>query len=116
MEPTEEVLEEIAQSFACEYPYYVADQLETQDISLETIKDATKKVIGPLALSTFMMVATKEDPGKAHEWFMSVLTECAQTIQHAMSEQGMQTKFDISGAFIRKEEPESGSDESSRWG
>lgn len=116
MEPTDETLEEIAQNFACEFPHFVADQLETHDVSLETIKTATRMVVVPLVMSAFMMVATKESAKTAHEWMMSVLTECAQTIQKQMSNQGMQTKFDVSGAFIHKEEEPPLKDESSRWG
>lgn len=117
MEPTEEVLDEIAQNFACEFPHFVADQLETQDVSLETIKAATRKVVGPLIMSAFMMVATHENAKTAHEWMMSVLTECAQTIEQQMTNEGMQTKFDISGAFIHREgEEPPPKDESNRWG
>jgi hypothetical protein len=112
-DPTSDILEKIAKEYATYYPYWVAEMLETEDVSLETIQKATERVVGPLVLAAFMMTLRQKDPQKAHEWFMSLLVSCGQLIESELNKIGMNTKVDVSGTFVHREQDR---DESGQWG
>jgi hypothetical protein len=114
MENFDDALDEIAKEYASKYPYFVANGLGEENVSLQIVQEATKRIVCPLILSAFVMtIKHGESPSTAHEWFMSVLSECGKAIEEELCKAGMNTKVDVSGTFIRKEEPR---DESSHWG
>lgn len=110
--PEEDTLEKIAKEYATYYPHWVAEMLETEDVSLETIQKATERVVCPLILAGFMMTLKQKDPQIAHEWFMSVLVSCGQAIEAELNKIGMDSRVDVSGTFIRKDQAR---DESGEW-
>lgn len=112
MDPTSETLEKIAKEYATYYPYWVAEMLETEDVDLETIQKATERVVGPLVLAAFMMTLRQRDPKTAHEWFMALLVTCGQSLETELNKIGMDTKVDVSGTFIHREQNR---DESGEW-
>lgn len=111
MEHDDKALEEIAKEYATYYPEFVADKLEVDDVSVETVQVATEKVVCPLILASFVMTLNQKGAQQAHEWFMSIMAKCGQAIENDLNERGMNTKVDVTGTFIHREK-----DESNRWG